>query len=525
MKLALSATISEIDAFCEKSLGLPVVDLMKKSGQAVAYAVRKRTPKGKSVIILAGKGNNGGDGYATAVELMEEYDVTVYDVFGKGQKNDCGKYFLNLFKSRGGRIESFSDTREVRESIRNAGCIVDAVFGTGFVGEMPEDVKPLAIMVSEAVEAHKIAIDVPLGINADNGSVSEFVFSVEATVALSYVKPGILSYPARAYVGEIIYAPLGIPTKEIEKNFKFRYNLVDEDWAVDVLPERALNSNKGSFGKLLVICGSESYRGAAHLAVEAALRGGVGAVRFVGVPELVDGLAAKFPEVIYEKCGNISTVSDLEIERICELSSKNDATLIGSGSENTEGLLRLTLALLSCEGGALILDADAINALAGIGERGIAAIREAKRKVILTPHPLEFARLIGSAVAAVQLNRLNLAESFAEQNRVILVLKGAGTIITDGKEVYINVAGSSSLAKAGSGDVLAGAIASIVAQKSADALVSSALAVYIHASSGDSLANQFSTYGVTPSDLPKEMARHLSELEKRQKNEKEAKKQ
>lgn len=514
MKLALSATISEIDAFCEKKLGLPVVDLMKKSGEAVADAVRKRTPLGKTVIVLAGKGNNGGDGYATAVELMDEYDVTVYDVFSKGQKNECGKYFLELFKSRGGKIVNFSDSNETKSNIKSAGCIVDAVFGTGFVGEMPEDTRSLAIMVREAVEAHKIAIDVPLGINADNGSVSDFVFSVEATVALSYIKPGILSYPARAYVGEIIYAPLGIPTDEIEKNFNFRYNLIDDEWTADVLPTREKNSNKGSFGKLLVICGSQSYRGAAHLALEAALRGGVGSVRFLGVRDLIDGLTPKFPEVIYKECEAISQITDESISEICSLSSGMSATLIGSGSENTDGLLRLTLALLNTEGGTLILDADAINALSSIGEKGILAIRGAKRRVILTPHPLEFARLIGLAVADVQLDRLNLAERFASENNVILVLKGAGTIITDGKEVYINVAGSSSLAKAGSGDVLAGFLAAIVAQEASSELVASALAVYVHAISGDSLANVFSTYGVTPSDLPKEMARHLAQLQK-----------
>lgn len=522
MKLALSATISEIDAFCEKSLGLPVVGLMKKSGVAVADTVRKRAPRDKKVIILAGKGNNGGDGYAAAVELMDEYKVTVYDVFSKGQKNDCGKYFLELFKSRGGEVVNFTDTEEVKQDIKAAGCIVDAVFGTGFVGEMPEDTKPVAIMVREAVEAHKIAIDVPLGINADNGSVSDFVFSVEATVSLSYIKPGILSYPARAYVGEIIYAPLGISTEKIEECFNFRYNLIDEDWAGENLPEREKNSNKGSFGKLLVICGSESYRGAAHLALEAALRGGVGAVRFLGAASLVSELAAKYPEVIYKENKPLPMLSDEEIAEICSLSAKNEATLIGSGSENTDGLLRLTLALLKTEGGALILDADAINALSTIGNDGVLAIRNAKRRVILTPHPLEFARLIGSAVAEVQLNRLTLAEKFAKENNAILVLKGAGTIITDGSEVYINVAGSSSLAKAGSGDVLAGFLSAMVAQGSAAPLVSSALAVYIHAASGDSLANEFSTYGVTPSDLPKEMARHLAQL---QKNGKEAKKQ
>ncbi len=515
MKLALSETISEIDNFSAKNLNIPVVELMKKSGEAVADTVRKKTPSGRSVVFLAGKGNNGGDGYAAAIELMQEYKVTVYDVFSKGQKSSAGKHFLELYKSLGGEVINYEPTAKVAEHIKSARCIVDAIFGTGFTGEMPESIRPLAITVREAVEAHKIAIDVPLGINADNGSVSDFVFSVEATVALSYIKPGILSYPARAYVGEIVYAPLGLPSDKIEENFKFRYNLIDEEWAADNLPERENNSNKGTFGRLLVICGSEKYRGAAHLALEAALRGGVGLVSFLGTESLVSELSAKFPEVIYNKCKPTDELTDSDISEICELSKNFGATLIGSGSDNTDGLLRLTLALLASEGGSLILDADSINALSALGYDEVKSVlKSCERPLVLTPHPLEFGRLTETDVATVQLNRLEKAEKFAKRTGAVLVLKGASTIITDGKEVFINGAGSSSLAKAGSGDVLAGLIGALVAQNAAPMLICSALAVYIHAAAGDSLATELSTYGVTPSDLPREIAVRIAAIQK-----------
>ena len=515
MKLALSSTISDIDKFSANNLGIPVVNLMKKSGEAVADTVRKRVPLGSDIVILAGKGNNGGDGYAAAVELFNEYSVTVYDVFSKGQKTSEGKHFLENYISLGGEVINYEPTPEINERIKRADCIVDAIFGTGFSGDMPKDLLPLAIAVREAVGAHKIAIDVPLGINADNGCVNDLVFSVEATVALSYIKPGILSYPARAYVGEIVYASLGLSCDAIESNFQFKYELVDEDFAAQNLPKRDDNSNKGTFGKLLVIAGSERYRGAAHLALESALRGGVGYVSYLGVEPLVNELRQKFPEAIYRDCKPFDQLTDEEIAEICKLSASHGATLIGSGSDNTQGLLRLTLALLDTEGSDIILDADAINALSQLGEEAAAkALKEAKRPVILTPHPLEFARLLGVDVATVQLNRLDKAIKFAKRNKVSLVLKGAGTVVTDGHNVFINGSGSSSLAKAGSGDVLAGFLSAMIAQKLTSSLISAALSVYIHAAAADSLAAEYSNYGVTPSDLPRQIARQILTVQK-----------
>ncbi len=513
MKLATSGMISKIDAFARDELGIPTITLMDRSGEAVARVVREKVTKNREVVILAGKGNNGGDGYAAATKLASDFPVTVYDIFSAGQKNAEGKHFLDEFVARGGKIINFAPTPEILSHIKGAGCIIDAVFGTGFHGEMPEDIRPLAIAVAESVEAYKIAVDVPLGINADNGTVSDFATFVDATVELSFIKPGIASYPARSYVGKIIYDDLGLPIDKIAKNFSFKYRMIEERWIEFAIPKREENSNKGSFGKLLMITGSKKYRGAAHLGLEAALRGGVGLVSFLGECELVRELSAKYPEAIYKEINEISSFGESEISEAVELSKKHTATLIGSGSDNTEGLLGLTLALLGSEGGPLILDADAINALSSIGDKGREAIKNAKRLVILTPHPLEFARLSGKDVASVQNTRLDSAEEFARENSCIVALKGAGTVITDGKVVYINGRGSSALAKAGSGDVLAGFIGAFVAQNKISPLNATALAVYYHAMAGDTLAREFSSYGVTPSDLPREVARQIAKTE------------
>ena len=187
--------------------------------------------------------------------------------------------------------------------------------------------------------------------------------------------------------------------------------------------------------------------------------------------------------------------------------------LVGSGSSVTEELYALVWALLETEGCPIVLDADAINAIADKGGEGRAKLRAARRKVILTPHPLEFARLYGIRVAEVQQRRIELALAFARDYNCTLVLKGAGTVVTDGDRVYINSTGSSALSKAGSGDVLAGFVASLIAARTAP-LYAAALAVYYHGVAADTLRDELSVFGVTPSDLPREIARQIAKTMK-----------
>ena len=513
MELATSSMISKIDEYAQKELGVPVTELMDRSAEAVSRTVRSNIPSGKKVVFLAGKGNNGGDGYAAALKLMEEYEVTVFDMFSAGQKSEAGKHFLKLYSAAGGRIINFVSEENILSQIQNSDCIVDAVFGTGFTGEIPEFLKGVCDVINTSY-AKKIAIDVPLGINADNGSVNEYAIKVDITVVLSFIKPGLISYPAKDFVGRIIYDALMLDRDKITSNFKFRHYMLDGKWAECNLPKRKANSNKGTFGKALIITGSEKYLGAAHLSLEAALRGGAGLVTFLGTGKLNAELLAKYPEAIYKTRPEISSFTKEDVATAVALSEKHSATLIGSGSENTKGLLSLTLALLSSGGGTLVIDADAINALASIGNEGISAIRNATRKVVITPHPLEFSRLSGIELSYVNSHRIDVAQKFAKENGCIVLLKGAGSIISDGEEVYINPTACSALAKAGSGDVLSGLIASFSAQKEIDVTKATALAVYYHALAGESLADKISEYSVTPSDLPLEIGRHIRNTEK-----------
>ncbi len=509
MKLVTSSQISEIDAYAKNALSLPMEELIARAGRAVANAVRDRIPKGGRIVILAGRGNNGADGYAAAALLLEDYDVTVYDVLKAGQKSEAGRAFLEAFCAKGGRVLPLTEEEEARMNLASADCIVDAIFGTGLRGQIPDNLRRLAKAVKAAVDVQKIAVDVPLGVNADDGSVTEDAIYVGATVELSFIKVGVLSYPARTFVGDIVMDDLSLPITQIEKTFDFPNHLVEKEWVRTHLPKREENSHKGTFGDLMMITGSETYRGAAALSMESALRGGVGLLRYYGTPELCKELAVRFPETIYEKIGSTEQLSEKEICMLTEASASHKATLIGCGSGQSEGLRKLVRALLAAEGGPLVLDADAINALALQREEGAKALKEAKRTVILTPHPMEFSRLSGLPVSTVQKNRIESARTFAKEHGCILVLKGAGTLVTDGKELYINHTGSSALAKAGSGDVLAGFLASLVAS-GAEPIHAAALAPYFHGRAADTLAKEFSSFGVTPSDLPKQISRELA---------------
>lgn len=506
MKLAFSSQIKEIDSFAINSLGISAEVLMGRSGLAVSSAVRSISKSGSRVLILAGKGNNGGDGYAAACDLFFDYDVTIIDVFSAGQKTDEGKYYLDKFTSLGGKVLPYGEG--ATDLISTADVIVDAIFGTGFLGSPPKAIFGLIDLVNSS-SAKKIAVDVPLGVNADDGSIHNKAILADITVSLSYLKPGLLSYPAKEYCGKVILDTIGMPTNTIEESIHFPNRLFDFEEAKEALPERQQNSSKGSFGKALLITGSKTYPGAGILALEAALRGGAGYVTQIADSNEIESYIHRFPEALFAR--ELMYGGEYNLEKIVNASGRNTSTLIGSGCECTSALADLAEGLVKIEGAPLIIDASAINAIAQYKGRGI--LRNAKRKIILTPHPLEFSRLSDLSVDYIQRHRISAAKSFAREYGVILILKGAATIITDGDRLYINSTGSSALAKAGSGDVLAGLLASIMAYHG-DPLVASALAVYLHGKAGDTLSEKFSEFGVTPSDLPIEIAKIMRETEK-----------
>ncbi len=492
MHLAKACDIRSIDRYAVETLGLSVDELIRRSGCAVARVVRRQMPSSTKIVVLAGKGNNGADGYAAAVQL-KDYDCTVIDVF------DHPSSHRSAFEAEGGRVLPLDE--QTTSLIASADVLIDAIFGTGFHGQIP----PRLYMLCDAFRtssAYKIAVDIPLGVDADLGRVQPQAWRVDATVVLSFMKAGLVSYPGRAYVGELIQDPIGLPTDRLAEQLTADCTLLDSAWVRAHLPSRAPDANKASFGHAVLYTGSAAYRGAAHLSLAATLRSGVGYTHFVGDSALVDSLVGLYPEALYHAAAS----AEQGAATLASIDAR--ATLIGCGCGCTEDVYRLVRQSLAFEDGTLILDADAINALCRFGS--VEELKGGKCTVVLTPHPKEFSRMCGQSVEQIQADRLYQAQSFARTYGVILVLKGAATIVTDGAHTYINPTGSTALAKAGSGDVLAGLICGLCAQR--EAHIAAACAVYLHGAAADTLSACLTDFGVTPSDLPRQIGKEINAL-------------
>ncbi len=500
--------ISKIDEYAEKELNISAVTLMGRAGAAVAREALAMTKNTESprILILCGGGNNGGDGYAAAPILIENgARVTVIDVFGAGQRSETGRHYLSELEKLQKPI-TLDDlaVREIASLFRDCDLIIDAILGTGARRELSPSLSAVADIIND-IPAPVLAVDVPLGVRADDGTLAKSYVKANKTLMLSYPKTGLYSYPARSACGELTCDGIGINGEVINTAFGLSHTVTDRDVINAMLPRRPQNTHKGSFGTLCALCGSRGYRGAAILASSAALRMGVGIVRLISDPSVCDAACPALPEVIYSP---VSYETDTQ-EEIVEKLIGATAILVGCGCGVAEKMYTIVCKLLKTEGCPLILDADALNSLS---KYGVDALKDSKRQVLITPHPAEMARLCGITTAEVSENRLNVAKNFSREYGVITLLKGASTVITDGERVMINPCGNSSLAKGGSGDVLAGAISSLAAQ-GIPLFDSAVCGAYLHAKAGEELSLLYSEYGVRPSELPSAMAKIICGLQ------------
>lgn len=513
MKTILPSMVKEIDRFMIETQGVSEEELIRRAGEAAADVIVEEfltTPAAfeQPIVIFCGPGNNGADGYATGLSLMARgARVAAVDVFGKGQRSEGGKAVLEEFLKKAGKPLSLSEI--LKDPISGIG--VDAVFGAGFSGEgLPEEGRIASRYMNRFCKA-RVAIDMPFGVDAVHGAVLEEPLSVDVTVVLGFMKRGLLSYPAREYCGKLLLKEIGLRTPALVAAIPMADEMPDDDYVRAHIPPRLANSHKGTYGKLAIIAGSSRFRGAAQLATLGALRSGVGLLSLWSESLVLNSMSKKLPEVIYKAVPKASEWDEAFYDAALAETKTSDAVLLGPGSGQSEALYRLVLLLLAEEGCPLVLDADAINVLAAHREEGLVALKAAKRPVMLTPHPLEFARLSGISLAEVQACRLRYAVAFAEECGVSLVLKGAGSVIASRGRVSVNTTGSSALSKGGSGDVLAGVAASFAAQ-GADPHDALTLAAYLHGKAGESLAKEVSEYGVLPSDLPRQIAMEIAQI-------------
>lgn len=469
MKLVTAKEMKALDVQAQNDYAMPGILLMDNAAQAVAEAVHEvlTALEGERVVIFCGGGNNGGDGLGAA-RWLQSYGVSVR-AFVVGAALDAvqgdAALELAMFTKAGGRVEALSTEDDwvlAELAASKADVLVDALLGTGFHGELEGDVLRACELLNKS-EKYILAVDVPTGVNADNGAVSENAVRADHTVTMALVKTGLLLYPGREYCGDIELADISMPVKLVEEYQSDKYRLTDEI-VRELLPLRKANAHKGDAGRVVICAGSPGYTGAAALASDAAVKAGAGLVSLYTPLSSRDVLAIKLTEVmvhgLLERMPGIlggGAASD-----VASSAEAADVLAIGPGlgtSESTQEAVRTILQKITTP---VVIDADALTALAGHTE--ILAAMQAQK--VLTPHPGEMARLTGLEIAEIEADRINIAKKYAEQWQAIVVLKGAPTVIgCPNGTVYVNSTGNSSLATGGSGDVLTGIIAGLAAQE------------------------------------------------------------
>lgn len=475
--------------------GAAYIELMENAGTAAAETLIKYGAKGKNVAIVCGKGNNGGDGYVIA-RVLKKYDCTVNIIrMGEAKTNDSR---LNAQKAAELNIAvtDFPNDRErAFRLISEADYIVDAVYGIGFRGALDENTAEIANAVNSS-QAFVMAVDIPSGAGCDDGSVKGTCFEADLTVTFMSLKPAHILYPSMDYCGKIETADVGI-SDELINSSEYIMQTTDEFIGKDLLPKRKKSSNKGTFGTLLAVVGSYGMAGAAIMCGKAAQRTGVGLVN-IALPKSIYPIAAgSLIEAIFTPLLENNGISSSEnCENLLMLCNKSNAVVVGCGMGHNDNTEKIVCEILSHSEKPIILDADGINSIIP----HIHLLKKAKAPVILTPHPGEMARLIGCTVSEVQHNRAKVAVDFAKENNVILVLKGANTLISDGNILLVNMSGNAGMARGGSGDVLAGMIGSLTAQ-GMNPLRAAACGVYLHGLAGDRTAKRLSETTMLPMDM------------------------
>lgn len=493
--------------------GLELLRLMENAGSAAARQIREKyTVSGAPVAVVCGKGNNGGDGFVIARKLRDEgAKVTVVLACGDPATDDALEMFSRIQEAEIAIVNLETEPYIATSSIKEASLVVDAVYGIGFHGALPDYLRNTFRLIN-ASDVSVVSVDVPSGFNADTGEADPDALKADYTVTFTAMKTGLASAAGREYGGDIIVAAIGINSSLLEpytnEQTPITFEMVKKCFA-----ERPADSNKGSYGRLLAICGSSGMAGAAVMSVRAALRCGVGLAVSALPRSLYPIAAAQLCEPVFCLLDQAEN-GDFASGACSKLSGqilRASAILIGCGLGTSSGAESLLLDCLSKATCPIVLDADGINSIA----KHINILKTVHAPLILTPHPGEMARLTGLSIDQVQTNRPEIARQFAESYGVTLVLKGYQTLIASpGKPLLKNNTGNPGMATGGSGDVLAGMIASFLAQ-GMEPMQAAMCGVHLHGLAGDKAAARLSQHAMLPTDMIDELGGLFLILENR----------
>jgi hydroxyethylthiazole kinase-like uncharacterized protein yjeF len=478
-----AAQVRALDAWEIEKRRVPGFTLMTRAAEGALKVLRARWPQARRVAVVCGAGNNGGDGYVLArLARVAGLDALVLAAAPPDRLGGDARRAEEEWLATGGSAHPFA-----ADALSGCDVIVDGLLGIGLTGAP----RPEALAVIRAINAAKrpiLALDIPSGVNADSGAVQEAAVRAEITVTFVALKSGLFLGAGAEHAGVVLLEDLGVVAPMLPQ-FAPLLRRIDESELAAGLPRRARESHKGTHGRVLVVGGGPGMPGALRLAGEAALRVGAGLVTVAGVFENLVAVTGARPELIYRP---IAMHPEAD-----ELMRATDVLAIGPGLGTSDWANRLWASALAA-GVPTVADADALNLLAQD------PIKLPPHWVI-TPHPGEAARLLGTAVAAVQADRLGAVRELHARYGAVTVLKGAGTLVASGvsPDIAICERGNPGMATAGMGDVLTGVIAGLRAQCE-DSAQAARIGVLVHALAGDSAA-QGGQRGLIASDVVAEL--------------------
>ncbi len=510
MKLLSPERMKQYDAYAINTWGIPSAVLMENAGRSTYRLLKEEHLQGKKrLAICCGRGNNGGDGFVIArYAARDSFETTVFLTCEPGELKGDAALNMELYRTSGGHMVAVKKRNDIRQGLKEADLVVDALFGTG----LSKEVQGLEKTVIEEMNGSGrpiVAVDIPSGLDASRGVPLGIAVKAASTYTYGYAKIGQVLYPGAAYVGELTVVDISLPV-DAEKQLGIDGEVVDGEMLRSFLKRRDPWAHKGSFGHALVISGSTGKTGAAAMTSSAALKVGAGLVTLAIPRSLNDIMEVKLTEVMtypVEDHGKGYLTQDA-FDGIAAFAGDKDVIVIGPGLSTVEETMALVRKLYVELDKPFIVDADGITSFQGHED----LIRTKEGRAVFTPHPGELGRLLGMSPAEINADRWGIGRRFVETHRINLVLKGARTTTFghDGS-LFINPTGNASLAKGGSGDILTGFIGGLASQ-GYTLLEASLLGVYLHGYIADSWVAKKSDMDLIAGDLLNGLGEALREI-------------
>jgi len=514
MDLATAAEMQKMDHETIELFGFPGIVQMENAGRG-ATRFFMESFKGacdQKVAVIAGKGNNGGDGFVMARYLSQKgIRVSVYLLSQCAAIDGDAAANLRLLEPLGVPVIEIPDQNAFKAhatSLRHQDIWIDAILGTGLKSKVIGYFKEVIDFMNR-LNKPIFAVDIPSGLNSDTGQPWGVCIKAQATATFAFAKIGHVVLPGVVYTGQLKIVNIGIP-QHIAKQTAMQHVLITQNTVAELIQPRSQDAHKGDTGHVLIIAGSPGKTGAAAMSATSAMRSGAGLVTLATPKSLNPFLETRILEAMTHPLAETKAgiLDETALETIMGLMAEKNCLAIGPGIGTAPETKRLIQKILLASQIAIVIDADGLNCIADNPQ----ILRKLEIPVVLTPHPGEMARLINSTTQTVQQDRIGCARTFARQFGVHLVLKGARTVIAepDGK-IFINPTGNPGMASGGMGDVLTGIIAGFIAQGYAPGDAARA-GVYLHGSAGDTLADEYGPYGFLAGDVMNQIPRQIKKL-------------